>query len=476
MITKEELLQQINIEDICKVISWSQNIPNPKIDKLLTAWAENKIRLANEFLNGQIKYTHPEKVRFSLNEETQTEMLDQFINHIVRILDNEEHPLVNFLSKIQVSEFFNNILEKQFIVNPIEKKYIPAGSKIVKSFKYFVDNEQLLHDLQSQASILIQSNKVEGYLTFSIHPLDFLSSSENTYNWRSCHALDGEYRAGNLSYIADNSTIIVYLSGEHLEKLPNFPQDVLWNSKKWRMLMHFDNTYSLCFAGKQYPFFSPGALETVYNIFTKDIENTITNKVWLTPFDFFAPDEWETWKNDYCVTANSSNNTTINIDENRYLFLHAQIKDKFQIVKDAPNSRHFNDIIRSSCYIKPYYMCKKYSYFDDNTKVLVGNEVSCLRCGKNLITGPDTMMCDDCTQEYGVDDDNWITCSCCGSRCYYDDAYWVHEEPVCPICADRETFVCECCGERYFNNEAHWDNDTNDYICNYCFNTRRSDD
>ena len=28
---------------------------------------------------------------------------------------------------------------------------------------------------------------------------DYLSLSENAFNWRSCHALDGEYRAGNLS-------------------------------------------------------------------------------------------------------------------------------------------------------------------------------------------------------------------------------------------------------------------------------------
>ena len=42
---------------------------------------------------------------------------------------------------------------------------------------------------------------MEGYLYLSIHPLDYLSISETNHGWRSCHALDGEYRNGNLSYL-----------------------------------------------------------------------------------------------------------------------------------------------------------------------------------------------------------------------------------------------------------------------------------
>lgn len=85
--------------------------------------------------------------------------------------------------------------------------------------------------------MLIQEDKVTGILCLSIHPLDYLSLSENTYNWRSCHALDGEYRAGNLSYMMDNTTVVCYLKGEDEAELPHFPAEVKWNSKKWRMLL-----------------------------------------------------------------------------------------------------------------------------------------------------------------------------------------------------------------------------------------------
>lgn len=61
--------------------------------------------------------------------------------------------------------------------------------------------------------------------------LRFLTSSVNTYNWRSCHALDGEYRAGNLSYMADNVTFMCYIKGEAKLQYPFLPHGISWNSK-----------------------------------------------------------------------------------------------------------------------------------------------------------------------------------------------------------------------------------------------------
>lgn len=102
-----------------------------------------------------------------------------------------------------------------------------------------------------------------GKLCISIHPLDFLSSSENNYNWRSCHSLDGDFAVGNLSYLQDGCTAICYLKGADNVKLPNFPATVPWNDKKWRMLVHISKNKDFIFAGRQYPFFSEDALNKV---------------------------------------------------------------------------------------------------------------------------------------------------------------------------------------------------------------------
>lgn len=456
------LLTQMSKEDFDKVISYSQNIPAPQTTELLTNWSQAKRDIVERFLNGKIQYTYPEKVRFELNEQSKNERLNHFEDYVINLFDNYSHPLAKFLRTITIEEFYANSILEDYIISERDNKKIQKGSKIVKSFKYFIEDKQLLADLQNKASEIIQENKVEGYLTFSVHPLDFLSSSENTYNWRSCHALDGEYRAGNLSYMCDRGTMMVYLSGEEKVKLPHFPEDVLWNSKKWRMLLHFDQELDVCFAGRQYPFFSPGALEKVFEIFSNNMATM--ERTWGN-----GPqrEKWLGWYNDYIEKfANQESGREVHFEDDRYYVMNGCICDKYETVLDAPNSLHFNDIIRSSCYVKPYYMYKSYYHHTPST-FRIGAAVKCLCCGEAIINGDDSMMCSDCECEYGnSDSDEYRTCDCCGARFYYEDAWWVGDDIICPNCADRETFICDECEDRYYNSEKHYYN--GQYICDHC--------
>ena len=464
------LLTQMSKEDFDKVISYSQNIPAPQTTELLTNWLQAKMDIVERFLNGKIQYTYPEKVRFELNEQSKNERLNHFEDYVINLFDNYSHPLAKFLRTITIEEFYANSILEDYIISERDNKKIQKGSKIVKSFKYFIEDKQLLADLQNKASEIIQENKVEGYLTFSVHPLDFLSSSENTYNWRSCHALDGEYRAGNLSYMCDRGTMMVYLSGEEKVKLPHFPEDVLWNSKKWRMLLHFDQDLDVCFAGRQYPFFSPGALEKVFEIFSNNMATM--ERTWGN-----GPqrEKWLGWYNDYIEKfANQESGREVHFEDDRYYVMNGCICDKYETVLDAPNSLHFNDIIRSSCYVKPYYMYKSYYHHTPST-FRIGAAVKCLCCGEAIINGDDSMMCSDCECEYGnSDSDEYRTCDCCGTRFYYEDAWWVGDDMVCPNCADRETFVCDECEDRHYNSEKHYYN--GQYICDHCLADKEEED
>lgn len=457
------LLEQINKKDFDRVVSYSQDIPAPQTTELLNKWSVAKRDIAIKFLKGKTHYTHPDKVRFELNTEAKEERLNHFEEYIVNLFDNYSHPLARFLRNLSTEEFYANSLLNDYTILEKDDKKIPSGSKVVKSFKYFIDDIKLLADLQNKASAIIQENKVEGYLTFSIHPLDFLSSSENTYNWRSCHSLDGEYRAGNLSYMGDRGTMMVYLSGEEKVKLPHFPEDVPWNSKKWRMLLHFDENFEVCFAGRQYPFFSPGALEKIFEVFSQYINPYETN-MWGV-----VQNPWSPWCNDYIEKyVNQATGREVFFDEGQYYVINGCICNKYNLVKDAPNSLHFNDITRSSCYTRPYYMFKSY-YQCSPKEFMIGSEVTCLRCGQQLINGDDSMMCSDCECEYGdSDSDDYCTCNCCGRRFYYDDAYWIDDEAICPQCAETQSFICDDCGGRYFNDEQYYVEDIG-YVCGYCY-------
>lgn len=462
-------------ENLIKVIQYSQNIPEPQVDQLICDWYINKKEIINTFFNGKLSITSPEKVIFVLNDDAKAQRLDGFIEYVSNLLEQGggwEHAFIRYLNNLTVQEFYDNSLANDYNSLSFSKK-IPKGTKVIKSFKYFLDDSKLLNDIQSKASELIQENKVEGYLVFSVHPLDFLSSSENCFNWRSCHALDGEYRAGNLSYMCDKSTIVCYLRSEDEKvKLPHFPEDVLWNNKKWRMLIHFSDDLEVAFAGRQYPFTSPGALEVVREVLFVPNGGEID-------YGFFSKQtKWSHWHNDYLEDfeyQEFSEDDANGILPASYMVLSHKIFQIEKIVKDAENSRHFNDLLKSSCYEKPYYIFKK-KWISEDLKFNIGKEIKCLRCGENTIDGMDSMMCPDCECQYGESDsEEYRACDCCGIRYFNTSWSWVEEAYVCPSCLKTETFKCEECGELHFNAEKYYDEETKEFLCNCCFEKRNEE-
>ena len=462
--------------DFAEVIRYSQDIDEPKTEELLRRWHAAKGPLMKQFLHNRAMIETTEKVTFNLNENAKSERFGTFVEYVANLLDSIggwEHSLIRFLQHISSHEFYSNCLENDYHLTPSKK--IQKGIKIVKSFKYFIDDKKLLYDIQNKASVMIQENKVEGYLVFSVHPLDFLSSSENTFNWRSCHSLDGDYRTGNLSYMCDGSTMVCYLRSENDVKLPHFPETVPWNNKKWRMLLHFSNTMDVVFAGRQYPFTSPGALEIVRQAM---IDNIFPNPVYHN-WGGTPKDRWSHWHNDYISEFKYSEHADADdtsIAEDTYAVINHGIWNINKIVKDAPNSKHFNDLTRSSCYLKPYYMFEKTYGINSKLKFEIGAEITCLRCGEKTIDGFDSMMCPECECLYGhSDSEEYRVCDCCGTRFYDRNGRWVGDDYVCANCYNEHCFECEECGEAFYNSEKNWCEETKEFLCNCCHEERNEE-
>ena len=162
--------------------------------------------------------------------------LNNFFNNII-YLDRRDYE--------RICEIHDNCFEYDFsfFEHTYNSKKLPPletlnGMKLLRAFKFFISDPDVLRDLQDKASMILQETKLSGYFYVSIHPLDYLSQSETTYNWRSCHALDGEYRAGTLSYMQDNVSLVCYIASDEKKQLPRFPAEVPWYSKKWRMMLH----------------------------------------------------------------------------------------------------------------------------------------------------------------------------------------------------------------------------------------------
>lgn len=446
MVNIKEIQEQFN-----RVIAYSQGISEPQTDKLFELWLEAKRDFIEAF-DGKLIYTVPQKVSFELSEKEKMLRVNDFIDSVSMTWGNE--PLADFIDENKES-FFKNIVEKGTVLNDGTK--IPKGMKLVKAFKFFENNKKGLEELQNRASMIIQEDKIEGYLCFSVHPLDFLSSSENTYNWRSCHALDGEYRSGNISYMVDKSTVICYLRSEKGENfLPNFPNTVPWNSKKWRMLLFLADRWNAMYAGRQYPFFSDTALNMIK-----------THAMEAFKFNGY----WSNWHNDeinnYQFEGDAEDRDTVFFNK-VYIPMKGNMYSKEELITDGDNSQHFNDLLRSSCYV-PYYCWNKQSW--QGIHFSIGAAAPCMRCGEDHISVTDDMLCTDCELEYGnSEDEMFITCDCCGRRILYEDSWFVEStgESVCESCADTECMPCACCGELYYKRDIQFDRKNGDYRCHHC--------
>lgn len=403
-------------------------------------------------------YEAPDKVSFELSQKDKDARLDEFINMVAISFDNEY--LAQFLEDNRKGFFQNKVLSPW--CNSEVNIEVPEGMKLLKAFKYFESDEITLKDLQTQASMIIQEDKVEGYLCFSVHPLDFLSSSENTYNWRSCHALDGEYRAGNLSYMVDKSTIMCYLRGTESANLPNFPQNIKWNSKKWRMLLFFSEKWDVLFAGRQYPFFSRNALDIIM----------VCLKTY-TPI--LKHSRWSDWHDDQISVFDYQENNRY--DGGYLMWPYVCISNELHKLKDIiidgeKSPLHFNDLLRSSCY-KPYYSFKSYRTIGEQPKFLIGGQVPCCSCGKDHIIAPDTMLCEQCELDFGTSqDERFGYCDCCDRRIVVENGHYVGSNGwlICDWCYNTMIKQCDCCGNDYYNDDLFYDKSSHSYKCYNCKN------
>lgn len=413
-------------EDFDKIIKYSQGYPADwEIDstKILEQWLTAKSSFINVF-GGPIKEIGPFELTCSTDWKIHT--FGSFLNSLRYDYSIRMEALDNFLEKNRIG-FFDNKVVEEFKVNDT---IIPKGMKIVKALKYFINNEEVLASIQNYASELIQKSKISGILCFSVHPFDFLSSSENTHNWRSCHALDGEYRVGNLSYMLDNTTFMCYLkSDKGTFKLPNFPEDVPWNSKKWRMLM-YTNKWKFFMAGRQYPFTCETILDDILTLLPN-----INNK------DYVA---WAQVKRD------SEDNYEMDIN-NQKISVQEYVRDY-----DPDDALHFNDLLHSSCYL-PYYTYHKDYNPGWNDEMIVGNDVLCLTCGRDHVSHSDSFFCYDCQEKYN----RGGCCACCGSYTFNEisvdfDNTQITNIYLCRHCQEQGVIECPCCEKMVAIEDAYF--------------------
>lgn len=424
MIENYEDIQQ----DVEAILAYSQDYPfDIDCSALMESWARSKAPIVDLFHgNLIIRSKHP--IAVELSEEQRSRRFYEYLNVLEEngVLTDDLH---SFLL-INKDGFFDNRVQL-----PFPSKHITPGSKLLRSFKHFILPKEMREWAQDKASQYIQESKIEGYLYLSVDPRDFLTLSENNKNWWSCQSLDGDYRAGNLSYMTDEVTMVAYIADEKQEKLRCMPEGMQWNSKKWRMLVH-TNRQGAIYYNRQYPYTINSLMGEVHKLVAELLGGGYQDPDYVGFKSINLPDK-----------------TTTLLSTNQIMIYGGRCFNADDLI-NIKDYRGYSDLVHSSSYvpiaalkISDVYnyettciehhvpMIEEYSQLHKTLGIKIGHRVPCVCCGKEDVNRDDKFLCDTCIAEHDADEDYYITCHSCYHRIYDEDIVFDDDdEPYCAKC------------------------------------------
>lgn len=418
-------------EKFNKAISYSQHIKleDLRTDQLFSQWATNKEKFYKAFGNKLI-YELSEPVSFALSENFKDKTFDKFLDFVFFKYDRSLI-LQQFLIDNKEA-FFDN---KVTFIKEEYPKDINIGMKISKAFKFFVSKRDLKY-IQEEYSRILQVKSITGTLCLSIHPLDYITISENNDNWRSCHALDGEYRAGNLNYMADKTTVIAYLKHKEdsvLERLGSLE----WNSKKWRCLLFISEYNNMIAMGKHYPFFLPNIIPFLDIALKKtkldETTNFIYHSYWQKAIDHI--------KTEIISEKGEIEEVDFRLDKRFIKNIYSGLlKSLDKMIEENEYKCYYNDLFYSSDYL-PFIKKNDFALMKNaQLPMRIGEDVYCLSCGEKILHYEDSMICEHCAvTKTDLEADGVSICPICGSRFVTDEGSWTTKYN------DWEDFVCSTC-------------------------------
>lgn len=298
-------------------------------------------------------------------------------------------------------------------------------------------------DFQNKYSVILNTKKIKCEMCFSIHPLDFLTMSDNANNWTSCMSWrdQGCYHTGTVEMMNSNCVICVYLNSstpfvfkEGMEDIENYT----WNNKKWRQLFYC--TKEIIVSGKAYPYankaFTDFALETLRNL-------AKTN--WNQTYEFgIEPYRDMIHLGSYYRMENNR----------RWIRKKTAIKHNIIFNSNGMYNDMFNDVHTTYWCIRnkvPHAIMINYS-----------GKAPCACCMDNVLEFDDPYIYDEGSYNDRYSDTSKILCRKCIRDRYCSicgNDYGQHKiitikdgRHICSDCAHRYFKICPDCGEIFSRN------------------------
>lgn len=271
--------------------------------------------------------------------------------------------------------------------------------KIMKWVAKVLNCEKDFEEFRIKHSQILNQKKIKGNLCLSIHPLDYITMSDNACGWSSCmrwysdEDTDcGEYRRGTLEMMNSSKCVVAYIESDQKYKWGN-EEHQKWNSKKWRELFYVDDEFII--SNTSYPY-----------------ENRFLEKKAFNMLRQIA-----------------HQNLNLNFSEEpEYFSLREPISNKDLIIRYITMRIMYNDFGRSDHKI----MVEKNAKCGERILSMEA-PVYCLNCGMEILNSGKEVICNDC--------EGTVECFYCGEKISLSDALYDDDgNPCCDYCYDEEVY------------------------------------
>lgn len=314
---------------------------------------------------------------------------------------------------------------------------IPRGTKIMRAMQKVLkflnapqetmDKFQIFRNKVSNITTAL-SNLSKATLVLSIHPLDFLSLSDNDCNWHSCFSWlgEGEYRQSCIETLTSNLVIVAYLKSKKdfiigckenpIMSLPN---------KNYRQLFYVHKNILL--SGRGYPYEDS---KLSLKILDK-INNLVYNNLnWKYQFK----------NQEYLDMENIDDNVSLS-----YRYYSYNEKENAKKIIFYSNGNMYNDLAVNRSVSG--HWCNR-NKVDHTLFLNISGPSYCLQCGEALDDDVEAyhLFCDSCYEPH--------TCDCC------DIVYQDVEDNFKYIQVSDEhnmLHVCDNCIEEYYLYDTYED-------------------
>ena len=409
------------------------------MDIILKPWFHAKSEYLFKIFNNQlilereVEYNEPISQMKNANLKSLSGgKMSHFYNHLCRFVDTNFHFTSDeasaLWSLVDCEALVNNKVNHcgthiVWFNNNEDSIKIQEGAKVMKLLAKIAKSlnaEESFEEFRLEHSRILNQKKLKGTLCLSIHPMDYMTMSDNDNNWSSCMSWrhhTGDYRQGTVEMMNSPCVVVGYLKADTSMDLG---YEYYWNSKKWRSL--FIVNKNLIVSVKDYPFYCPELLKTCTE-WLRELANA--NSGWNFPYesDVIPIDAKFTYinKQNYYISPSTD---------------WASMYNDFNCT-----NAHYGALSTMPGMDRGDFQAIEFNYAGVN---------ECMWCGyTNSDFYEDSyVICTDCCTG-----ENQCVCYDCGYTMDEDDAYWLDDTPYCWDCYCDRTEECAISSERYYPEE-----------------------